>query len=77
MHDGCFLAGRRLRDDEGLDVEAPDEFLVAFSLVVGLDVTLIPRQAKGRIGDLDHEEIELRVRRQPTHVHVHMLDRSL
>ena len=61
--DGGFLAGRRLRDDERLDVEASDELLMTSSLRVGLDVALVPRQSKGRIGDLDHEEIELRVRR--------------
>src|SRR5215471_13351589 len=63
------------RDDECLNAEAADEALVALSLIIRLDVALIPRQAKGRLWDLNHKEIEVRIRRQPTHVHVHHLDR--
>ena len=42
MHDRSWLAAGGLRDDERLDVEAPPKRLVTFSLIIGLDVTLIP-----------------------------------
>ena len=41
VHDGHPPISSRLRDDERLDVEAPDKLPVTFSLVVGLDVALI------------------------------------
>ena len=37
------------RDDERLDAEAADEVLVALSLAIGLDIALVPRQAKGPV----------------------------
>jgi hypothetical protein len=42
MHDRRFLPGWRLRDDEGLDVESPNELLMAFPVAIGLDVALVP-----------------------------------
>src|SRR5215813_3908691 len=42
MHDRSWLVAGGLRDDERLDVEAPPEPLVTFSLIISLDVTLIP-----------------------------------
>src|SRR5262245_2481244 len=76
MDDGRRLVPRGLRHDECLDAEAADEPLVAVSLIVGLDGALIPGHPEGRIGKLDHKEVELRIRRQPRHLHVHHLDRS-
>src|SRR5262252_6189340 len=63
-----------LRHNERLDVEATDESLLAIPVHVGLDVTLIPGEAKGRCGKLDHEEVEFRICRQPTDLHIHLLD---
>src|SRR5215813_11271865 len=69
---------RRRRDvrryDECLNIEAADELPVAFPVLVGLDVALIPREAKGCIRDLDDEEVELGIWRQPADVDVHLLD---
>jgi len=64
-----------LRYYESLDVEAPHEKLVALSLSIGLDVALIPSQAKRRIGNLDHKEIKLSIRWKPPYVDGHHLDR--
>ena len=50
MYDGSWLAAGGLRYYECLDVEAPHEKLVTLSLSIGLDVALIPSQAKRRIG---------------------------
>jgi hypothetical protein len=41
VHDGRPPISWRLRDDERLDVEAPDKLPATFSFVVGLDVALI------------------------------------
>src|SRR6185503_12381153 len=43
----------------------------------GLDVALVPRKPKWRIWNLDHEEVELRFRRQPLDLHIHDLDGPL
>src|SRR5262249_60647122 len=64
------------RDDERLDVEAADELPVAAAVGVGLDVALIPRHAEGPVRDLDDEEVEIGVRRQPADVDVHSFDRT-
>jgi hypothetical protein len=58
VHDGRVIAAGR--DDERLDAEAPDEALAPVPGVVGLDVALVPGQAKGRVWNLDDEEVELR-----------------
>jgi hypothetical protein len=68
VYDGSRLAGGRLRYYECLDAETPHEKLVTLSLSIGLDVALIPSQAKRRIGILDHKEIKLRVRWKPPYV---------
>src|SRR5438093_3655868 len=60
-HGGRCLAGRH---DEGFEVEATDETLMRPAEIVGLDVALIPGEPEGRIRNLDHEEIEVGVRRQ-------------
>src|SRR6185369_12841247 len=61
MHDGSWhTAGR---DDEGLNAETADKLLVAFPVIIRLDIALVPRQAKRGIGHLNHEEIELGVSR--------------
>src|SRR5262245_31412130 len=77
VDEGCWLPGRGLRHNERLDVESPDELLLTFALGVGLDVALVPREAKRPVGNLNHEEIKLRLRGKPTHVDIHMLDRPL
>ena len=76
MHDGGRLVPRGLRDDERLDVEASPESLVPFAVLVSLDVALIPGQTERGRGQLKHEEIEFRVRRQPRDVYVHPLYRA-
>src|SRR5215510_3085024 len=73
-HDGRRLVTRGLGHNERLDVEATEESLLAIPGSVGLDVTLIPGEAKGRCGKLDHEEVEFRICRQPTDLHIHLLD---
>ena len=74
MYDGSWLAAGGLRYYECLDVEAPHEKLVTLSVSIGLDVALIPSQAKRRIGILDHKEIKLPVRWKPAYVDRHHLD---
>src|SRR5215813_2808075 len=75
VHDRSRLACRGLGNYERLDVESPHETLVSFSLIVRLDVPLIPSQAERRIGNLDHEEIKLRIGRQAYCVNRHLFDR--
>ena len=65
MHDGSWLAAGRLRYYECLDAEAPHEKLVTLSVSIGLDVALIPSQAKRRIWNLDHKEIKRGIRWKP------------
>src|SRR5215468_5875232 len=72
VHHGSRLAPRRLRYNERLDVEAADKLLVTLSLIISLDVALIPGQAERRIWKLDHKEIELRIRWQPLHINIQM-----
>jgi hypothetical protein len=48
-------------NNEGLDVKAPSEGLLANAIAVRLDITLVPRQPKWCIGNLDHEKVEARV----------------
>jgi hypothetical protein len=72
---GSWLALGGLRYYECLDAEAPHEKLVTFSLIIGLDVALIPSQAKRRIGNLDHKEIKLGIRWKPPYVDGHHLNR--
>ena len=73
MYDRSWLAAGGLRYYECLDVEAPHEKLMTLSLSIGLDVALIPSQAKRRIGNLDHKEIKLSIRWKPLYVDVHLL----
>ena len=75
VYDRSWLAGGGLRYYECLDVEASHEKLVTLSLSIGLDVALIPSQAKRRIGILDHKEIKLPIRWKPTYVDGHHLNR--
>ena len=75
MYDGSWLAAGGLRYYECLAVEAPHEKLVTLSLTIGLDVALIPSQAKRRIGNLDHKEIKLGIRWKPLYVDGHHLNR--
>jgi hypothetical protein len=42
VYDGSWLAAGGLRYYECLDVEAPYKKLVTLSLIIGLDVALIP-----------------------------------
>jgi hypothetical protein len=75
VYDGSWLAAGGLRYYECLDAEAPHEKLVTLSLSIGLDVALIPSQAKRRIGNLDHKEIKLGIRWKPPYVDRHHLNR--
>ena len=75
MHDGSWLAAGGLRYYECLDVEAPEETPVTLPLTTGLDVALIPSQAKRRIGNLDHKEIKFPIRWKPPYVDGHHLNR--
>jgi hypothetical protein len=74
VHDGRRLAAGRLRDDERLGAEDALEALVPFAVVVRLDVALVPGETERRRRQLEHEEVELGVRRQPRDVDVHPLD---
>src|SRR5262249_4432310 len=76
VHHGSRLAPRRLRYNERLDVEAADKLLVTLSLIISLDVPLIPGQAATRLLELDHKKNELRIRWPPLHIHIHPLDWS-
>src|SRR5262245_12716378 len=58
-------------DDERLDVEAADEVPYRPADGVRLHVSLVPGQAEGGIGDLDHEDVELGVRWQADGFDVH------
>ena len=75
MYVGSLLALGGLRYYECLDVEAPHETPVTPPQRTGLDVALIPSQAKRRIGNLDHKEIKLGIRWKPLYVDVHLLNR--
>jgi hypothetical protein len=75
VYDGSWLAAGGLRYYECLAVEAPHEKLVTLSLIIGLDVALIPSQAKRRIRNLDHKEIKLGMRWKPPYVDGHHLNR--
>src|SRR5262252_11113563 len=70
--------GRRTarRHGERLDTEPANEHLMAAPVFIGLDVALIPGDAKRRLGDLDDKQIELRFGRQSLHGDVHKLDWS-
>ena len=74
MYDGSWLAAGGLRYYECLDVEAPHEKLVTLSLIIRVDVALIPSQAKRRIGNLDHKQIKLSMRWKPPYVDGHHLN---
>ena len=52
MYDGSWLAAGGLRYYECLDVEAPQKTPVTPPQSTGLDVALIPSQAKRRIGKI-------------------------
>jgi hypothetical protein len=75
VYNGSWLAAGGLRYYECLDAEAPQETLVTLSQIIGLDVALIPSQAKRRIGNLDHKEIKLGIRWKPLYVDGHLLNR--
>ena len=45
-------------NNEGLDVKAPSERLLANAIAVRLDIPLVPRQPEWCIGNLDHEKVE-------------------
>src|ERR1700757_1223167 len=68
----CRLITRGLGNDEGLDVEAPPKALVGFAESVGLEISLIPRQSKGCIGHLNHEEVEIGIGRRASGFNVHV-----
>ncbi len=46
--------------------------LEGIAVMVGLDVSLIPRQAKGCVGDLNYEKVETCVGRQPGRENEHV-----
>jgi hypothetical protein len=75
VYDGSWLAAGGLRYYECLDVEASHEILASPSVLIGLDVALIPSQPKRRIGKLDHKEIKLGIRWKPLYVDDHHLNR--
>ena len=52
MHHRSRTASRR--HNEGLDAEAANEIGYPSALVIGREVALVPRQAKGRIGQLEN-----------------------
>jgi hypothetical protein len=60
---------RRRRDtgsnDEGLNAKAPPKMLDSVAVSVGLDISLIPREAKRRVRNLDHEEVETGIGGRP------------
>src|SRR5215468_9212147 len=68
----CWSHIRRYH--EGLDAEAADEHATAPPELIGFDITLIPGHAKGHVGHLDDEEVEVRVGRQAAHFDEHLLD---
>src|SRR5262249_9411115 len=63
----------RLRDDKCLAAEDPHKLSTSTSVLVGVDITLIPGQAKGPRWDLQHEEREGCMRRQPLDLDAHPL----
>ena len=48
---------------ERLNAEAPDELAVRLAVIVGFEVALVPGDAERLIRHLDHEEIEVGLRR--------------
>lgn len=59
MNYQCRTAARS--HDEGLLAESANEVGHSVAMAVGRQVTLVPRQAKRRIWQLNHESIELRL----------------
>src|SRR5215469_3246219 len=51
-------------NDECLDTKPAPEVLDGIAIIVRLHIPLIPRQSKGCIGHLDHEEVETGIRGQ-------------
>ena len=47
---------------------------MALAVPVGLDVALVPAEAERCVRQLNDEQIEIRLRRQAMHRHVHHLD---
>ncbi|MBO0721694.1 MAG: hypothetical protein J2P41_12775 [Blastocatellia bacterium] len=73
VHDGSRLAAGGLRHDESLNIEAAEKLLMPLSILIGLDVALVPGQAERRIGKLEHKEIELSIRGETFHINAHQL----
>ncbi|MGH7061769.1 MAG: hypothetical protein ACREFH_15380 [Stellaceae bacterium] len=66
--------GRARGDKKRLSAEAADKIGHPLTLFSGLDVTLIPGEAKGRGRNLDQEDVEFRIGRQAEDFDVHGLD---
>src|SRR5215813_8371647 len=68
---------RRARgDNKGLDTKAADKVAHARAMAVGFDVALVPREAKGGIGDLDEKEVIVGIGLQVEDFHVEIFDRA-
>jgi len=52
------------RNHEGFDIELADELGIADPVLIGHDVSLVPRQAKRKVWYLGHEQSEVGVRWQ-------------
>src|SRR6185369_1416228 len=65
-------AGRR-SEDKKLAAENPTKLLTAPALLVGHDIALIPGHPKGPRRNLQHEDGELRIRREAIYADLHTL----
>jgi hypothetical protein len=54
-----------LGNDESFDAESADELAVSNTIFIGIDIALIPGQAKRLVRHLNHEQVEVGVRGSP------------
>ena len=72
-HDRRWAATRR--HNKCLNTETANKVPNPFPVRTGIEVTLVPGEAKGLIGELDHKKIEPCTCWKPAYFHVHELDR--
>ena len=70
-HRGRSCAGSH---NEGSDLEAADKVADRYAMCVGEHIPHVPGKAKGTRGNLNNEQIEIRVLGQPRHLDMHVLD---
>src|SRR6516165_7780436 len=74
VHNGRWRVAGRLSHGKGLDAEASYELPPALSVVICLNIALVPGNAERRPRHLEDEEVEFGIGGQILHGHVHDLD---